>query len=147
MQYSVIIPTNRSIASLLPTLQSLQAQTISAKQIILVYDKILTQDDYDTIIQVIHQNLQAGMIERVICMTHLTHDFQPGKGVSYMRNKGIHFASADYILCIDDDNTIASDFVERLGNIASLAQEKYKRHSLLIPTEYHKNTLRSRGYV
>lgn len=77
MQYSVVIPTNRSISSLLPTLQSLQMQTVPAKQIIIVYDKIITQHDYDIIQQTFQQNLQAGMISRIVCITHMTHDFDP----------------------------------------------------------------------
>lgn len=147
MSYSVVIPTNRPIAALLPTLQSLQEQTIAAKQIIIVYDKILTQHDYDAIVSVLHQNLQQGMLQRIILITNITHDFQIENGVSYNRNMGISQTTADYILCIDDDNTVNSDFIQRLLQLARRAEQKYHKHTLLVPTEYHKNTIRSRGYT
>lgn len=146
MSYSVVIPTNRPIAALLPTLQSLQEQTIAAKQIIIVYDKILTQHDYDVILSVLHQNLQQGMLQRIMLITNITHDFQVGNGVSYNRNMGIYSAHADYILCIDDDNTVNRDFIQRLLQLERKTEQKYKKHVLIVPTEYHKNTIRSRGY-
>lgn len=146
MSYSVVIPTNRSIAALLPTLHSLQEQTIAAKEIIIVYDKILTQHDYDNILLVLHQNLQQGMLHRIQLITNMTHDFDVEHGVSYNRNIGIAQTTADYILCIDDDNTINSDFTQRLLILAYKAEQKYNTPALLIPTEYHKNTIRSRGY-
>jgi GT2 family glycosyltransferase len=146
MSYSVVIPTNRPIAALLPTLQSLQEQTIAAKQIIIVYDKILTQHDYDNILLVLHQNLQRGMLHRIMLITNITHDFQVENGVSYNRNMGISYTNSDYILCIDDDNTVNSDFIQRLLQLARRAEQKYATHALLVPTEYHKNTIRSRGY-
>lgn len=146
MSYSVVIPTNRPIAALLPTLQSLQEQTIAAKQIIIVYDKILTQHDYDNILSVLHQNLQQGMLHRITVITNITHDFQVENGVSYNRNIGISYTKSDYILCIDDDNTVNSDFIQRLLQLTWRAEQKYAKHTLLVPTEYHKNTIRSRGY-
>lgn len=146
MQYSVVIPTNRSITSLLPTLQSLQTQTVPATKILIVYDKILTQHDYDSMLQVIHQNLQAWMIDRIAFITHLTHEFEPHKGVSYLRNMWILHTKTDYILCIDDDNTVSSDFVERLLSLENDVMQKYRKHPLIMPTEYHKNSIRSRGY-
>jgi len=146
MQYSVVIPTNRSIASVLPTLQSLQDQTFTPKEIIIVYDKILTQHDYDTMVHIIHQNIQTGLIDRIILITHLTHDFDPGKGVSYVRNTGIRYSTAGYLLLIDDDNTIASDFMQRMAEICLLIQNTYHTYPLCVPTEYHKQSIRSRGY-
>jgi|GEM_PF-1414727 len=146
MSYSVVIPTNRPIAALLPTLQSLQEQTIAAKQIIIVYDKILTQHDYDAVVSVLHQNLQQGMLQRIILITNITHDFQVENGVSYNRNIGIAYTTSEYVLCIDDDNTVNSDFIQRLIQLERRAQEKYKKPVLIVPTEYHKNTIRSRGY-
>jgi len=79
MQYSVVIPTNRPIASVLPTLQSLQKQSIASAQIIIVYDKILTQHDYDSMQQVIHNNLQTGMLDRIVLLTNISHDLEIGK--------------------------------------------------------------------
>jgi len=146
MSYSVVIPTNRPIAALLPTLQSLQEQTIAAKQIIIVYDKILTQHDYDAVVSVLHQNLQQGMLHRILLITNMTHDFQVENGVSYNRNIGIAATTSDHILCIDDDNTVNSDFIQRLLQLDRRAQEKYKKPALIVPSEYHKNTIRSRGY-
>jgi glycosyltransferase involved in cell wall biosynthesis len=146
MSYSVVIPTNRPIAALLPTLQSLQEQTIAAHQIIIVYDKILTQHDYDNIVLVLHQNLQQGMLHRIMLITNITHDFQVESGVSYNRNIGIAQTTADYVLCIDDDNTINSDFIQRLLVLEYKATQKYNQSVLIVPTEYHKNTIRSRGY-
>lgn len=146
MSYSVVIPTNRPIAALLPTLQSLQEQTLAAKEIVIVYDKILTQHDYDTIVLVLHQNLQQGMLHRIMLITNMTYDFQVENGVSYNRNIGVAHTTAEYILCIDDDNTVNSDFMQRLITLEYKAEQKYKKPVLIVPTEYHKNTIRSRGY-
>lgn len=146
MSYSVVIPTNRPIAALLPTLQSLQEQTVAAKEIIIVYDKILTQHDYDAVVSVLHQNLQQGMLHRITLITNMTHDFEVERGVSYNRNIWISHTSGDYILCIDDDNTINSDFMQRLLILAYKTEQRYSKPALLVPTEYHKNTIRSRGY-
>ena len=146
MQYSVVIPTNRSIAAVLPTLQSLQKQTIAATQIIIVYDKLLTQNDYDSIHRVIRNNIQAWMIERISIVSNISHDFEPGQWVSAVRNAWIQHADSEYILCIDDDNTIASDCVKRLSILVKNAKEKYQQEPLIVPTEYHRNAVRSRGY-
>ncbi len=146
MQYSVVIPTNRPIAAVLPTLQSLQKQTISATQIIIVYDKLLTQNDYDSMQHVIRNNMQAWMIERISIISNISHDFQPDQWVSVVRNTWIQYADSDYILCIDDDNTIASNCIQRLSTLVHNAKMKYNQEPLIVPTEYHKNTIRSRGY-
>jgi glycosyltransferase involved in cell wall biosynthesis len=146
MYYSVVITSNRPIAAVLPTLQSLQEQTVAAKEVVIVYDKILTQDDYDILWNILSQNLQQGMLSRIVLITNISHDFQPESSVSYNRNYGISQTTADYILCIDDDNTINSDFIQRLQTLSINTKEKFNTDCLIVPTEYYKNIIRSRGY-
>jgi glycosyltransferase involved in cell wall biosynthesis len=146
MHYSVIITSNRPIAAVLPTLQSLQEQTVAAKELILVYDKILTHQDHHALEHILSQNLQQGMLSRIVLITNISHNFQPESGVSYNRNYGIIQSTADYILCIDDDNTINTDFVQRLQILSVNSKEKFGTNCLIIPTEYHKHAIRSRGY-
>gem|GEM_PF-5320163 len=55
-----------------------------------------------------------------------------------MRNTGIKKVTADFLLCVDDDNVFHEDFAESL--LSSYQEIKEGKDMLLVPTEKWRNT-------
>lgn len=146
MTYSVVIPTNRSPVDYMPTLQSLENQTMWAQKIFLIIDKVITQTQLDQIKEEVSQHCAKDFCQTIEYVTNINHAYIPHRGVSYVRNFGISLVKSLYTLCVDDDNTFEHNFVEDLVRISDVYQEKYNQPCLLIPTEWYKGKIRSRGY-
>lgn len=99
---SVIIPAYNSNEHIIPCLNSLEAQTFTDFEIILINDGSTDLTD-----KKIHEYLNK---------THLTilYYSQENHGQAYCRNRGIDIASGKYIAFIDSDDLIESDYLEQL---------------------------------
>lgn len=146
MHYSVIIPTNRAIEKILPLLQSVEAQTEAAATIFIVYDKILGPNELKSMQSYIATNCSDTFTDKIQRITNIDYPFTPHKGVSYVRNFAVHLVKTPYILYIDDDNTCAHDFTQRLLQTAIAYKKQSGTDCLLIPTERYEWQVRSRGY-
>ena len=146
MKYSVIIPTNRAIEKILPLLQSLEAQTEQAKAVFIVYDKILGPSELTSMQTYVIANCSDDFSDRIQRITNIDHAFVPHTGVSYMRNFPLQLVKTPYILYIDDDNTFAHDFTQRLLHTTTAYHKQYNTDCILIPTERYQWSVRSRGY-
>jgi GT2 family glycosyltransferase len=146
MKYSVIIPTNRAIEKILPLLQSLEAQTEQASAIFIVYDKILGPSELSSMQTYVSANCSDDFADTIEWITNINHAFVPHTGVSYMRNFAINAIKTPYILYVDDDNTFAHDFTQRLLHTATAYHKQYNTDCILIPTERYQWSVRSRGY-
>lgn len=138
MKYSVIIPTNRAIEKIVPLLQSLEAQTEQAAAIFIVYDKILGPNELKSMQTYVNANCSDDITDQIQWITNVDHAFVPHTGVSYMRNFAVHLVKTPYILYVDDDNTFAHDFAQRLLHTATAYHKQYNTDCILIPTERYQ---------
>ncbi len=138
MKYTVIIPTNRAIEKILPLLQSLEAQTEQASTIFIVYDKILGPSELTSMQAYVSSNCSYDFADRILRITNIDHAFVPHTGVSYMRNFAVHLIKTPYILYVDDDNTFAHDFTQRLLHTVTRHHKEYGADCILIPTERYQ---------
>ncbi len=97
---SVIIPTYNRTNYLPETIQSILAQTYPVSEIILIDDGSAS-----------HFREQLNAISHISPLISLCH-ISNNNGVSYARNYGLSKVTGDYILFLDDDDTIHPKMVE-----------------------------------
>jgi glycosyltransferase involved in cell wall biosynthesis/peptidoglycan/xylan/chitin deacetylase (PgdA/CDA1 family)/2-polyprenyl-3-methyl-5-hydroxy-6-metoxy-1,4-benzoquinol methylase len=101
MNVSIITPAYNAAQTIAIALKSLQAQTISQWEAVVVNDG--STDETATIVEKIAA--QDGRIRLIN---------QPNQGVCTARNTGIREASYDWLLFLDADDWIAPDYLERM---------------------------------
>lgn len=140
-EYSIVIPSRRFLVDILPTIESISKQTLKPKKVFIILDKSIDKDFLYKYKFELSQNFWElfSNIEIVSCVDY---DFTPNNWVSYVRNFGFSLVNTDLVLSLDDDNVFEPEFCARLVSIVNLLEQK----TLLVPTEIHKNKVRSRGY-
>lgn len=99
VEVSIIVPVYNVGKFLAKCLESLVGQTFKNIEIICIND-----GSTDNSLEIL--NSFAGKDERIILVN------QPNQGVSKVRNCGLEMAKGKFLLFIDGDDYIASDFVE-----------------------------------
>lgn len=168
--FSVVIPTNRTINDISPLLGCICKQTKKPKELIIVYDRDVSKQKFDKYLKQIKKILDNINIELIVVSNHTFPNFQAKKWASFVRNFWISLVQTKLLCCIDDDNEFGEDFFEEMIKMLwySLSSREMKRsiqekHRLLcrwknssqwqcniiIPTEiYHKTwKIRSRWYI
>jgi len=145
--YSTLTSTNRPPEKIIPLLQSIQSQTIEPTHIFLVCDQEFTEESLQRYQKIIELKFPKTYFQKIIFITNLTHDFTPWKWVSYNRNFWIFKIKTKFLLSVDDDNIFEKDFVSNLIKISNTYHKKFKSDIVLIPTEYCRGRVRSRGYT
>jgi len=102
---SIIIPTYNAERTIARCVNSIQEQTYSDLEIIIVNDG--SKDSTERIVHLLKKN-----DERIKLITI------PNGGVSHARNVGIENATGDYITFVDSDDYIDSDMYECLLEVA-----------------------------
>ncbi|NOZ44928.1 MAG: hypothetical protein GXP45_07460 [bacterium] len=143
--YSVIIPSNRSMQQILPTLFALSIQTILADKIYIIIDRKISKEDMEKYKNLLFQEL-GDFSKKILLISSIDTSFQVGLGVSYVRNYGFSLVDSPLVLSVDDDNILDVDFLERLINTRKTIKKSTNRSAVLIPTEQRKGITRSRGY-
>lgn len=147
--YSVIIPTNRPIEKILPTLFSLSMQSILADKIYLLIDKKIENKQEKEQLQnykdTLHKELWA-FTKKILIISEIDTSFKPNLWVSYVRNYWFSLVDSPLVLAVDDDNVFDTDFCERLIKTRKSIKQNTNKSSVLIPTETNKWKIRSRGY-
>ncbi len=152
IQYSFVIPTNRSFEQLRFLLWSISRQTISPEHIIIVYDHHCTLEEFDIYKRLITETISLSCL---IINPHSDENFFVGRGASYVRNYGRSKVSTPFMVFVDDDNTFDDDFVskafEYIENSSIMKNiPKGKRliewennnsdHVLIVPIQYDDTT-------
>lgn len=106
MKISIIVPIYNAELYLQNCLESIQKQTTKDYELLLINDG--SQDNSEIICT---EYAQADKRVKVFA--------QKNSGVSAARNRGIREASGDYIAFIDADDTVASDYLEKLLSVMS----------------------------
>ncbi len=103
MELSIIISTYNRAQSLLRTLNSVAEQSVEpAKWECVVVNNASTDNTEEVCSQFIaeHPTLNIRLVT------------EPKQGLSHARNCGVHASKGTYVVFIDDDETVSSDFVE-----------------------------------
>ena len=100
---TIIIPVYNAQAGIKQCLDSLLNQTFTDYEIILLND-----GSTDNTLEVINSYASKNDCIRVID--------KENEGVAKTRNKGIHLAKGEYIVFIDNDDFVESDYLERFYN-------------------------------
>ena len=98
---SVIIPAYNAAKTLSQTLKSLQQQTFSNWEAIIIDDG--SEDETEAIT---HQAATQDSRIRVFSQTN--------KGVSAARNTGVHLAQGEWLLFLDADDQIAASYMAQM---------------------------------
>ncbi len=154
--YSVIIPSNRSFDDILPLLQCLGKQSIKAFEVIVVYDKVISEIEFEKYQKKAFSVFEEKNWQKLIDIDNLDikitivskwvfSSFEVGKWASYVRNFWIKLVKTKYLLCVDDDNEFNDKFVEDLID----RHEETKKEKVIIPTELYRKTdkIRSMWYI
>lgn len=116
MDYSIVIPTNRSSSSIQPLLLSLIQQTLLPRQIVIVYDcPHLTEDmknQYHTDLKNIFSDYPLIQVDIIDMLS--TPSFIPWQWASYVRNFWRSYVSSPYMIFVDDDNIFDTSACEDL---------------------------------
>lgn len=100
--YSIVVPTRRHSSDIAPLLSCIAQQTKAPAELIVVYDKKCSYDEYKSYENELQTKL-ADISLRIVSH-HADKDFVPNKGVSYVRNVGIMKVKTPLMCCVDDDN-------------------------------------------
>jgi len=103
---SVIIPTRNRFLTLIEAIESIQNQTYSNIEIIIIDDGSSKKIKYTDI----HNALKCNKFPIVI----LRND--NSQGAAYSRNLGIQISTGEFIAFLDDDDTYANNKIELLIN-------------------------------
>lgn len=101
MKFSVIVTVDPNRQTVKKLLDTLKVQTYTS------YEVILVVDDQATSLQQLIQPYLTDSRFRMVLKTY--------RGVAAARNFGMENSSGDYILFCDDDDYVASDFLEQLS--------------------------------
>lgn len=131
MYYSFVIPSNRPYHAIELLLLSIRDQTQTAKEIIIVRDYTSSIDEWRDYQSQIVKLFDQTDISVTIINIHNDSNFHVGKGASYVRNYGRKEVKTPYMIFVDDDNTFAKDFAEKLAT-----QRKKHPDAIIVPTQY-----------
>jgi len=110
---------------------SIRDQTQTAKEIIIVRDYTSSIDEWRDYQSQIVKLFDQTNISVTIINIHNDSNFHVGKGASYVRNYGRKEVKTPYMIFVDDDNTFAKDFAEKLAT-----QRKKHPDAIIVPTQY-----------
>lgn len=97
---SIIVPVYNSVSTIKKCVDSILNQTYINLEIILIDD-----GSSDDSLKVCKQYAQTD--NRIVVLYHQNH------GVSYTRNIGLNAATGEYVMFIDADDTVSSEWVKR----------------------------------
>ncbi len=136
---SVVIPTNKPSSIRKPLLACIAQQSYPKIEVVLCIDRMVTGREFDQISQEVHAILDKAWVEVRLITTHNT-TFVAGKGASWVRNYGAEMATGSYVLYMDDDGMVESDFVERMVHRYQEVYHQLWHDCVLSPTIMYRDT-------
>lgn len=103
---SVIVPVYNGKEYIKECINSIQKQTYSNIELIVVNDGSI--DNTEEVIMKMQKENKNNM----------KYIFQENSGVGQARNVGLNNATGEYVIFVDNDDTIKEDYIETLTNIA-----------------------------
>lgn len=111
-------------------------QTHKDKELILMIDQIFTQDDYQNWLKDI---FDSKIYENIRIFSNLNSKFTHNN-VSAMRNFGAKQAKGDYILFMDDDEDIHTDYLTKTMEYRNKLKKIIWKDFVLTPTLMYRHT-------
>jgi GT2 family glycosyltransferase len=136
---SVVIPTNKPSSIWKPLLQCIAQQTYAKIEVVLCIDRVITSREFDQISKEVHHILDKTGVEVRLITPHNT-TFVSGQGASYVRNYGADVATGHYVLYMDDDGVVISDFVQCMVDRYDDVYSKIWHDCVLSPTIMYRDT-------
>ena len=117
-EISVIIPVYNHAHTLVRSLRTLEQQTVSAKEVIIVNDG--STDNFEEVVKKLKSSLKIQILKQV------------NKGANAARNFGLKFATGEYVIFWDADTVAKPDMLRKMldaieGNLGvSYAYSQYR---------------------
>ena len=128
---SIVIPAYNSEKYIKDCILSLQRQTYKNIEIIVVND-----GSKDSTLEILNE--LAKEYNNLIVLTQENH------GIAYTRNRGIEFATGEYLMFMDNDDYLDKDYIEQYVNgFEEYREEKLQNHKIRDPLRQAPDRLSS----
>lgn len=126
---------------LLRFLQTLESQTFTDFDVNIICDRKFTKSEESDFIS-FFKDQDLDIMQRTHFFTNNNSVFNPDHGwwASYVRNFGIRYAKGEFIQLFDDDNEVASDYLESCLKKRELITSETKSECVILPSLYYRNT-------
>ena len=126
---------------LLRFLQTLESQTFTDFDVNIICDRKFTKSEESDFIS-FFKDQDLDIMQRTHFFTNNNSVFNPDHGwwASYVRNFGIRYAKGEFIQLFDDDNEVASDYLESCLKKRELTTSETKSECVILPSLYYRNT-------
>lgn len=126
---------------LLRFLQTLESQTFSDFDVNIICDRNFTKSEESDFIS-FFKDQDLDIIKRTHFFTNNNSVFNPDHWwwASYVRNFWIRYAKGEFIQLFDDDNEVASDFLENCLKKRELITSDTKSECIILPSLYYRDT-------
>ncbi len=139
---TVIVPTRPNINNLLALISSFNQQDISSIwkfSIIIVVDKILTEQEYQDIREKLTKQVDNDKI-RLAIFTNCNSNFKPRKNASATRNFGILQSKTNFSLLLDDDIIVEKNYLNTLIEKHQYYTNQEQKNVVLAGTLFYRDT-------
>ena len=126
---------------LLRFLQTLESQTFTDFDVNIICDRNFTKSEESDFIS-FFKDQDLDIIKRTHFFTNNNSVFNPDHWwwASYVRNFWIRYAKGEFIQLFDDDNEVASDFLENCLKKRELITSETKSECIILPSLYYRDT-------
>lgn len=125
IHFDIIIPSRPNLQNLQRLLASIFSQNLQPQNIYIVIDKKLSKDEH-----IYYQNI----LTKTKLLTNINTVFEAWKWVSYVRNFAIKASQSEYILLLDDDTELPTDFINNLMDKYIYIEQNQQKDFVLFPT-------------
>lgn len=142
MKISVVCGTRaKDEKLLLKFFQSLEKQTFTDFDVNIVCDREFNQKSESDFLW-FFQNQNLSVTQRTNFFTNLNSEFNPNHDgwASYVRNFGMQKAKGEFLLLLDDDDIIGSDFLRICLEKREIQTKEIKSECVILPTLYFRDS-------
>lgn len=134
MLLDILIPTSGQLSKLQPLMASITSQTFVPDRVVFLLHKQVTRDEVDLLRYFLTKELDEEWVERILIISHLNSDYEPGHWRGYDRNYLLSHAKAKFVFMIDHDNQFGPDLFEKMAEWYTILKDEYKKDLVLSPT-------------
>lgn len=140
MLLDILIPSSGQLSKLQPLMESISAQTLQPDRVVILIHKLLTKDEQELLLYFLQKYASFELADKIVLITNLTAEYEPGLGVGYDRNVLLSHARAKFVYMIDHDNEFAPTFFEESADWWMKIKEELHIDPVLSPTIMRKKT-------
>ncbi|USN54522.1 MAG: glycosyltransferase family 2 protein [Candidatus Peribacteria bacterium] len=121
------------MSKLQPLMASITSQTFVPDRVVFLLHKQVTRDEVDLLRYFLTKELDEEWVERILIISHLNSDYEPGHWRGYDRNYLLSHAKAKFVFMIDHDNQFGPDLFEKMAEWYTILKDEYKKISSSLP--------------